>query len=134
MGDDYCTSQSIGVKSPVEMSLLSQDAQAIARQMISSFSSASEAALQRSCPNWKENIHFALLQKDPNEINEALENVRRSKMRMRVAKQKLLVAWESKNVTLEVFESALIKSAARLNSDSSTSGHEDDAEILMQVE
>jgi len=132
--DDYCTSQSIGDKNPVEMSLLSQDAQAVARQMISSFSSASEAALQRSCPNWKENIYFALLQKDPNEIQEALENVRHSKMRMRVAKQKILVAWESKNVTLEVFESALIKSAARLNSDSSTSGHEDDAEVLTQVE
>jgi len=134
--DDFCTVQSIGDKNPVDISLLSQDAQAVASQMISSFSSAekTEAALQRSCPNWKENIYFALLQKDPNEIQEALENVRHSRMRMRATKQKILVAWESKNVTLEVFESALIKSASRLNSDSSTSGHEDDAVILMQVE
>jgi hypothetical protein len=122
---------------PVDMHLLSQGAQVVASELISNFSSTDKTKatlLQRSCPNWKENISFALLQKDPNEIQDALENVRQSKMRLQATRQKILDAWESKNVALEVFESALVKSAARLKVDTSTSNQETDGGFLTQAE
>ena len=136
--DDSCSVQNRGNENnPVDLHLLSQGAQVAATEMISNFSSADKTKatlLQRSCPNWKENISFALLQKDPNDIQEALDNVRQSRMRLQSTRQKILDAWESKNVALEVFESALVKSAARLKLDTSTSNQENDGGFLTQAE
>jgi len=126
INDDSCSVQSSSEdeNQKIDMSLLSQGAQLVANQMVSRFSSRGEnttaTLLERSCPNWKENIYFALMQKDPNEIQEALENVRLSRIRMQAQRKRILDAWECKNVALEVFETALKTSAARLkNSDDS---------------
>ena len=134
---DSCSVQSSSQdeKPRIDMSLLSQGAQVVANEMVSSFSSREKtpATLEHSCPNWKENIYFALLQKDPNDIQEALVNVRQSRIRMQAQRKIILDAWEGKNVALEVFESALKKSAARLNSDdSSTSQQNGDAGFMTQ--
>jgi hypothetical protein len=135
---DSCSVQNRGNENnPVDMHLLSQGAQVVASKLISNFSSTDKTKatlLQRSCPNWKENISFALLQKDPNDIQEALENVRQSRMRLHATRQKILDAWESKNLALEVFESALVKSAARLKLDTSISNQENDGGFLTQAE
>eukprot|EP00536_Pseudo-nitzschia_multiseries_P016185 jgi/Psemu1/312877/fgenesh1_kg.1042_\ len=81
--------------------------------------------LERSCPNWKENIYFALSQKDPVDITQALESVRESKMHIQAQKKRILDAWESKNAALELFETALKRSADRLKSN----GASDDATV-----
>ena len=110
----------------VDVSLLSQDAQAVANELVSTFSSREKnriEAMERSCPNWKENINFALMQKDPEDISEALENVRESRMRMQAQRKRILDAWESKNAAMEVFETALKHSAARLKSDLLLASH-----------
>ena len=73
------------------------------------------------------------MQKDPNEIQEALENVRLSRIRMQAQRKRILDAWECKNVALEVFETALKTSAARLNSNLSPSQQNGDAGFMTQV-
>ena len=105
-----------GEASSVDLSVLSQDARVAAKELVTAFSSRGKTteALERSCPNWKENICFAMLQKDPNEVREALENVQNSRMRMRAEKERMLRSWECKNTALEVFEKALKASSARL--------------------
>ncbi|KAG7342080.1 hypothetical protein IV203_007172 [Nitzschia inconspicua] len=97
--------------------LLSQEAQAIADQIISDVGSKSEM-LDRSCPNWKENISFALCQDDRETIEQALENVQEARRRMLKVRQKILEAWERQDAALEVFETALEASTQRLNAQS----------------
>jgi hypothetical protein len=72
------------------------------------------SALQKSCPNWRENIVFALDQHDADVVNEALLNVKRSRERMEATKRKILEAWERQQVALDVFETALTKSLDRI--------------------
>lgn len=112
----------------VDVTLLSQGAKAVANELVSTFSSREKntiEAIERACPNWKENIYFALMQKDPKDISEALENVRESRMRMQTQRKRILDAWESKNAAMEVFETALKRSAALSKSDSSLASHEE---------
>ena len=88
----------------IDPTLLSQGAQAMANEVISSVSSQT---LSASYPNWKENIYFAMMQKDPNELSQALENVQESKRRLQAEKEEMLRAWECKHTALQVFEKAL---------------------------
>jgi hypothetical protein len=81
------------------------------------------SALQRSCPNWKENIAFALDQDDADVVNEALLNVKRSRERMKATKQKILEAWERQQMALDVFETALTKSLDRIITNEDNCGH-----------
>jgi hypothetical protein len=70
--------------------------------------------LDCACPKWKENVAFALKQEDSQAIDQALVNVRHSRLRMLEMKKEILTAWERQNSALEVFESALEASARRL--------------------
>ncbi len=88
----------------IDPTLLSQGAKAMANEVISSVSSEK---LSASHPNWKENIYFAMTQKDPNELSQALENVQESKKRLQAEKEEMLRAWECKHTALQVFEKAL---------------------------
>ena len=98
----------------IDPSILSQGAQQIAQKVISS--APLQDSLEGSYPNWKENIYFALKQKDPSELEQALENVQESRLRLQKEKEEMLKAWESKNAALEVFEKALQASFHRSNS------------------
>ncbi len=89
----------------IDPTILSQGAQQIAKQVISS--APMQEMLEGSYPNWKENIYFALKQTDPSELEQALENVQESRLRLQKEKEEMLKAWESKNAALEVFEKAL---------------------------
>ncbi len=102
----------------IDPTLLSQGAQKVAHEVISSV--ASMERLSTSYPNWKENVYFAMLQKDPEEIRQALENVQESRMRLQNQKEEMLRAWESKNAALQVFEKALKTSFDRSNLKSGT--------------
>ena len=94
----------------VAISMLPQDAQAVTKDIIASAQSKS-GSLNKACPNWRENICFAMKQDDPLAIEEALANVRRSRQRMLNLKQEILMAWERQNAGLEFFETALQASA-----------------------
>lgn len=111
------SSGSVLDKENVDVSCLSQNAQEIAKRNISLFSTTEKAGiLKHSCPNWQENVCFALLQKDPDDIKIALENVIKSKERIHAIKQRFLEAWEKKNVALDLFETVLVESASRFKS------------------
>jgi hypothetical protein len=101
----------------IDVALLSQGAQEVAKGVISGVLSREKTAtsLESSCPNWKENVYFALTQKDPSDIRNALENVQQSRMRMEAQKEQLLKAWECKHAALVVFETALKTSFDRSN-------------------
>ena len=105
-------------------SLLSQGAQAVAEEVLSTYSSQEKKSiemLELSCPNWKENVYFALMQKSSEDILDALKNVRESRVRMQAQRKRILDAWESKNAALQLFETALKRSAARLKQDDKSS-------------
>mmetsp|Transcript_21972 Transcript_21972/g.38690 ORF Transcript_21972/g.38690 Transcript_21972/m.38690 type:complete len:375 (+) Transcript_21972:2-1126(+) len=103
-----------GCESSIPM--LSQRAQAVAQDIVSN-ASARKDMLDVACPNWKENIAFALRQQDSSQIQEALRNVRESRNRMENTKKAILGAWERQDVALELFETALLASANRLKSE-----------------
>ena len=99
----------------INLSLLSQEAQEAVQDIWSSVGKDHERVirLQKSAPNWKENIAFSFHQKNPVMIDEALDNIRKKRRRMEEMKQLLLDAWEREDTALEVFENALEKSSAR---------------------
>lgn len=102
------------------LAMLSPGAKRIASEIIANISAkdVNVKEIEQSCPNWKENVTFALRQKDPDGIQDALHSVKESRERMQTIKERILQAWERQNMTLEVFEAALEASAARLTAGS----------------
>ena len=103
--------------SVVSISMLSQGGQDLAREVEAEICSRVDkvSALQTACPNWKENIAFALHQRDEYDVHEALESVRMKRKKMAEIKEKILEAWERQNLALDVFETALSKSLTKLS-------------------
>jgi hypothetical protein len=96
----------------VRLSNLSQTGKAKASELISSIENNSEkmVSLQRLCPNWKENLAFTMMQKDGDEVRAALEKVRLKRKQMLAYKRRIVEAWESQDVVLDVFEKGLSSS------------------------
>jgi hypothetical protein len=101
---------------PINLFMLSQGRQSLAVEIEENVSSNKEklAALQKACPNWKENVTYALHQQDEDHVREALEKVRESRGRMAETKRKIFEAWERQQVALDVFETALHASLTRI--------------------
>jgi hypothetical protein len=101
---------------PVNLSTLSQGRQSLAVEIEGNISSNKQklAALQKACPNWKENVTYALHQEDEDHVREALDNVRKSRERMAETRRNILEAWERQQVALDVFETALNASLTRI--------------------
>jgi hypothetical protein len=101
---------------PINLSMLSQGRQSLAVEIEGNISSNKQklAALQKACPNWKENVTYALHQQDEDHVREALEKVRKSRERMAETRRKILEAWERQQVALDVFETALNASLTRI--------------------
>jgi hypothetical protein len=100
----------------ISMSMLSQEAQDITSTFCAEITTdkAKTSSLERSCPNWKENIAFTFFQKEKGDLTDALENVKHSRRRMLEKKRKFLEAWDRQEMVLEVFESALSTSLDRI--------------------
>jgi hypothetical protein len=113
-GDKESSEQQINddEEEEVKMSMLSQGGRAIAEEIIS-HAMTKKNLLDVACPGWKENVAFTLRQKDPNEIQNALDNVRESRSRMEETKRRILQAWERQHAALELFESTLVASLNR---------------------
>ena len=86
--DSGSTFQASNANDRIDPNLLSQGAQNVANEVISTM--PSREMLEGSYPNWKENVYFALMQKDSNELEQALDNVRHSRMRLQAQKEELL--------------------------------------------
>ncbi len=71
------------------------------------------AMLEETCPNWKENVCFALHQKDPKDVREALRNVQERREQILHIQRTL----EKQHAVLEVYELALTESLGRLKDD-----------------
>jgi len=74
------------------------------------------AAVERVCPNWKENIAFAMGRKNEADVSEALQNVRDTQAKLRQAKLKILQKIEQQEVALGIFEETLQQSLTRFSS------------------
>ena len=96
-------------------SQLSQQGQVIAQEIERNVNSEPEKRhlIEKMCPNWKENISFALLQKNSIELNNALENLKEERERMVRVMQKITNAYEQRNFVLDLYQSALEKSIIR---------------------
>jgi hypothetical protein len=79
------------------------------------------SALNQVCPNWRENVSYAFIQKDEGDIQKALENLRESRSKMMDTKRKILEAWGRQKVALDVLETALESSLGRLKPQVATS-------------
>jgi hypothetical protein len=98
----------------VNLSALSQTGKTKAAELISSIENDSRK-VEILCPNWKENLAFAMLQNDANEIRAALEKVRQKRTQMLEYKRRIVEAWERQDSVLEVFEKGLSTSLGRLD-------------------
>ena len=104
-------------EAPIRLSMLSQTRQSKATELQEDVvqDESLHTAVKTACPEWKENILFALHQENKGSVHEALDNVRRAKQRMLETKRKILEAWERQNLALGVFENALNTSLVRLD-------------------
>jgi hypothetical protein len=106
-----------------DLSMLSQGGKEAANQVYASINGDLEkvSALNQVCPNWRENVSYAFVQKDEGDIQKALENLRESRSKMMEIKRKILEAWGRQKVALDVLETALESSLGHLKPQVATS-------------
>ncbi|GKZ00997.1 hypothetical protein MPSEU_001051200 [Mayamaea pseudoterrestris] len=97
-------------------SLLSQRGRGIMDDIIEKVSSdsAKVMALEASCPEWKENVCFALQNHDSGDLHDALQAIQSAKMTLQRKKAAIMEAAARRANALELFELALQRSIARL--------------------
>lgn len=66
------------------------------------------------CPNWRENIRYALAQRGEDEVREALERVQHTLKNLETMKEKIPAIWKRQEVVLQLFEMTLSESLTRL--------------------
>ena len=100
----------------VDLSMLSQPSQQVAKSIESKIIADAEkhAMVEHVCPNWKENVRYALYQHDEVDIGSALEQIRQSRTRMDSRKEQIMAAWKRQQVVLDIYEMSLTESLKRL--------------------
>ena len=115
--------RSIGTPSPStvrlsqpDMPVLTQRGKKLAEDIESKLSADSIclAKVASVCPQWKENVAFAMQQQDPADIHVALDQIRQSKERLHRMKDGFMKALEKHHAVLDVFEDSLTQSLGRL--------------------
>jgi hypothetical protein len=111
-GDENATSS---LESPTLLSMLSQGGRVLAEDLIQSVADDSDRlqAIQAACPDWRENVIFALHQKDFENVGEAMARVQEQRSKLQRAKEMILKAAEQHDAALQVFEQALAQSFHR---------------------
>ena len=109
------TNSQLSPEKAISLSMLSQQGQTIANDIEAEVLADEKKlnSLQIACPNWKENVLFALFQKDGSSTVEALEQVKETRRRNLERKRKILEAWARQEAALDVFETALQSSLDR---------------------
>jgi hypothetical protein len=103
----------------IEMSMLSQRSQKIAQSLIESTKKDPTRAstLERRCPQWKENILYALHQRNSEDVAAALEQIKGDKSLLYRKKALLSRAIEERTDLLNLYEEALNASLSRLSTE-----------------
>lgn len=100
----------------IDISMLTQRgksrAQAIHQQVASSSDKVS--CLEAAGIDWQENVIYAMHQRDPDELDEAVEKVQECKARLARMKENFLKAMREQETVLDVFELSLRQSRERL--------------------
>lgn len=73
------------------------------------------AAIERTCPRWRESVKFSQTQTDPQQLANALETVTKAKSHVLRMKERIIQALTDREQTLEIFAESLERSMARLN-------------------
>jgi len=109
----------------VDPAMLSQRARRMAENLVVGIENdlPNVSAIESSCPNWRENIAFALNQRDTDDLAGALERVRESRARLLRTKAALLKVAEQREAALDVFEAALRQSMSRFDSCEQETSH-----------
>lgn len=108
-------------KDDVHPGMLSQRAKSVANTIIERVKNdpAAIAKLEQACPNWEENVLFAMIQKEKESVEDALEHVREARAKLGVTKQSFLKAIAEQEAALDVFEESLQESLGRWDSSQS---------------
>lgn len=111
----------------INVSQLSQPAQNLAESIAAKVMAdpVKLARIEGVCPNWRENIRFALLQRGEDDIQAALTKVQESKAKLDKMKEEFLAAWGRQQTVMHLFELSLSTSLQRVNGPADTS--EEDA-------
>jgi hypothetical protein len=119
-------SPTVQAANSVEMEMLSQRGQLLAEEILGQIDSDEEKVemLEATCPNWKENIIFALFQQESEDVHEALERVKRSKEKLLRVKQEILKKVQQQEAVLNVFADALRTSLSRAQGSIDEDGNE----------
>lgn len=72
------------------------------------------SAIERTCPQWKENIEYSFRHTDSDSLEKALIQVKKEKQRLEAVKERILQAFLDRSSTLEVYEKAIEGSLQRL--------------------
>lgn len=99
----------------VHLSMLTPGRKALSTSIIEEVSSNEEVLrdLQGACPDWKENIAFAMNQTNKSDVAGALKQVQERRAKMNAVKAKILEAWRQQMTVLDVFENSLSASLNR---------------------
>ena len=100
----------------ISQGMLSQGGQDAAERVIREVKDDPERALQldAACPNWEENVLFAMFQKDEASIREALRQVESHKAKLAERRRALMRAIAQRAAALDIFEKSLSESLGRL--------------------
>ncbi len=75
---------------------------------------AKRAAIEKTCPNWKENVEYSFRRKDSEGLENALNEVKKERQRLEDARDRILQAFLERSSTLDVYEKAIEGSLKRL--------------------
>ena len=114
--NDDDDNDSVGDTISYTMDPLTPRGEQVATEIVNSVKKDPEkkAAIERMCPNWKENIEFVQAQTDPHHLQTALRNVQLAKAKLESMKDRVLRAFLDRQNTLDMFERSLGGSIDRL--------------------
>ena len=100
----------------VELSVLTQRGKNLAEEIHAEVASNASRLLdlEEGCPEWRENVAYAMQQTDAGDLRDALSNVKQSRAKLEMMKNCFMKAWHQQQRVLNLYELSLSKSLGRL--------------------
>lgn len=115
------TQEGFTQESELEMIMLTQRGESLVELIVDKIVSdpLQLQSIEAVCPKWRDNIRYALAQRGEPEIRQALERVQRSMKILHATKERVSAVWKRQEAVLQLFETAMLASLSRLESDES---------------
>lgn len=115
------TQEGFTQESQLDARILTQRGESVAESIESEITSdpLRLQSIEAVCPQWRDNIRYALAQRGETDIRKALERVQRSMETLQRTKEKVSTVWKRQEIVLQLFETAMLASLSRLESDES---------------